>query len=342
MTTMAIMQNMDNKPTLKEISLMAGVSIATVSRATRNPEKVKYSTRKRIEKAIVDLQVHSGEKRSGLIGLVVPDIKNQFFPMMLIGIDSVAALNDNTIILCNSDGNPDKETEIIKKLIDINIDGIIVIPSSKVSTMVREIIHNKIIPIIFLDRDPGVDSVGLIATENIDGMYQATKYLLSLGHESILYLGGKKDVSTDNDRLSGYMKAMHEFFPNHETSEIHGDFSFSSAYSKIKELIEEKTFDYTAIACANDVMALGAIKALNEAGFKIPDDISVIGYDDIPSAEFSGLTTVRQPFVEMGRTAMNQLELLIKDPNSKQKKIIMPTSIVLRNSCYICADLKRP
>lgn len=326
---------MEYKPTLKEISLMTNVSISTVSRALSNPDKVKYATRKKIEKAIAEAQIQQSRSQSRLIGLIIPDIKNQFFPLMLTGIDSVASSNGKTIILCNSDGDSEKEVLIIKNLIDIGIDGIILISSDKSNKELEDLVKNDVIPIVFLDRDPGFESINLVTTENFEGMYQATRYLLTLGHKKILFLGGNKELSTSNERYNGYLSAIQELLPESNGNVVYGDFSFSTAYQEIRTLIDSNLFDYTAIASANDTMALGAIKALNESGLSVPKDVSIIGYDDIPSAEYAGLTTVRQPFIEMGRNAMYQLDIMQKETIHKPKRLLLPTSIIFRTSCAI-------
>ena len=326
---------MDNKPTLKEIAKATSLSISTVSRAMTNPEMVKASTRRKIEKAVMESQKHYSNSRTGMVAVIVPDVMNPFFPLMLTGIDSISSLTDVTIILCNSGGDTKKEDIILEKLLDTGIDGIIFIPSSDVSSFTQQVIKDNSVPIVFLDRNPGIDNVNMVSTGNFDGMYQATKYLVTLGHKDILFLGGRESTSTNKERYQGYIKAMEESFDTPTAEPVYADYNFNKAYTAINKMIEDHSFNFTAICSANDVMALGAIKALNENKIRVPEDVSVIGYDDIPSAEYSGLTTVRQPFMEMGRNAMYQLTSMINDSRTPVKNTYLPTSIVFRSSCAI-------
>ena len=299
---------MSIRPTLKELASMTGISIATVSRALSDPQKVKYTTRLRIEAAMRELQNQSRQEKSGIIGIIFPDISNQFFPLMLAGIDSISSSYDSTIMLCNSDGSREKEEIALKKLMDIDVDGIIYTATEQPPALLTEVIKHNILPIVFLDRDPGLPNTNVVTTDNKNGMYQATRYLITLGHRKLLYLGGRKGTSTDEERMEGFHEAITDTGTDEAcTGIMHGNFTMGQAYKEISNMLDRDEFRYTAIAAANDVMAIGAIKALNDHGIIVPKDVSVIGYDDIPTAAFTDLTTVKQPFREMGRTAILQL-----------------------------------
>lgn len=326
---------MDSKPTLKELAKATGLSISTVSRAFTNPSIVKVSTRRKIEKAMQDAQKHFSSFKTGMVAVVVPDVINPFFTLMLSGIDSISSLTDITILLYNSGGSSEKEDRILQRLLDTGIDGIIFTPSGEATPFTKQLVKEQLVPIVFLDRDPRIDDVTTVTAVNFDGMYQATKYLITLGHKDILYLGGKPTTSTNVERYRGYAEAMEESEITFIPEAIYADYAFDKAYRKIKDMIANDEFYFTAICSANDVMALGAIKALTEAKIKVPEEVSVIGYDDIPSAEYAGLTTIRQPFEEMGRNAMYQLNLMINDSRTSPKSIKLPTSIVFRSTCAI-------
>ena len=284
---------MDIKPTLKEIAAIADVSVATASRALSHPEKVKYSTRKKIEKALEECSIKTRTNSSKIIGLIVPDLTNQFFPMMLCGIEMVAKSNSYTIMIVNSDAEIKKEEILVKKFIDIDVDGIIIIPSgSNVGDYLRQTIRDNVKPIVFLDRNPDMKDINLITTDNYSGMYQAAKYLLTLGHRRILYLDGYEGTSTAK-------------------------------------------FTYTAILSANDSMALAAIEVLKEKHIKVPEDVSVLGYDDIPNARVAGLTTIKQPFIEMGMNAMYILIANINNPLLAKRTTVLPSNIIFRSSCAV-------
>ena len=268
--------------------------------------------------------------------MIVPDIANQFFPLMLEGINSAADDFDNTIMLCNSDGSREKEEIALKKLMDIDVDGIIYTATEQPPALLTEVIKHNILPIVFLDRDPGLPNTNVVTTDNKNGMYQATRYLITLGHRKLLYLGGRKGTSTDEERMEGFHEAITDTGTDEAcTGIMHGNFTMGQAYKEISNMLDRDEFRYTAIAAANDVMAIGAIKALNDHGIIVPKDVSVIGYDDIPTAAFTDLTTVKQPFREMGRTAILQLIAAIADSNSPRKKTMLPSSITFRGSCSV-------
>ena len=281
-----------------------------------------------------EYQREKKKESSNLVGFIVPDLENQFFPLMLSGADNAAALSGANIITLCSGNDPKKEDNIIKKLIDMHVDGVIMSTSGKASPLLHQIIKDNIIPIIFLDRDPEIDNIDLITTDNYDGMYQSTKYLLTLGHRDILYLGGREGTSTNKAREEGFCKAIGEY-NGISISMRYGEYDFMTSYNLFKEMIKSGHLPFTAIASANDIMALGAIKAFEENGIRIPEDISIIGYDDIPSAEYSSLTTVKQPFREMGRMAFYQLSSIIQNQFRPKKKLILNSTIIFRSSCAV-------
>ena len=324
---------MDTKPTLKEIAALAEVSVATASRALAHPEKVKYSTRRKIEKALDECSLKKRSNSSKIIGLIVPDLTNQFFPMMLSGIEMVAKSNSYTIMIVNSDAENKKEEDLVKKFIDIDVDGIIIIPSGwKISDYIRQTIKDDVKPIVFLDRNPDMDDINLITTDNYSGMYQATKYLLTLGHRKILYLDGSEGTSTAKDRYRGFLDAIDDSVM---TKRIYADFSFTRARDEMAKVLKTPNFEYTAILSANDNMALAAMEILKEKHIKVPEDVSVLGYDDIPNARVSGLTTIKQPFIEMGMNAMYILIANINNPMLAKRTTVLPSNIIFRSSCAV-------
>lgn len=324
---------MDIKPTLKEIAAIADVSVATASRALSHPEKVKYSTRKKIEKALEECSIKARTNSSKIIGLIVPDLTNQFFPMMLCGIEMVAKSNSYTIMIVNSDAEIKKEEILVKKFIDIDVDGIIIIPSgSNVGDYLRQTIKDNVKPIVFLDRNPDMKDINLITTDNYSGMYQAAKYLLTLGHRRILYLDGYEGTSTAKDRYKGFLDAIDDSVV---TKRIYADFNFNKAREEMVKILKAQEFTYTAILSANDSMALAAIEVLKEKHIKVPEDVSVLGYDDIPNARVAGLTTIKQPFIEMGMNAMYILIANINNPLLAKRTTVLPSNIIFRSSCAV-------
>jgi len=321
---------MNGKITLKELSVLSGVSIATASRALKNPEIVTEKTRVKIQTALDGLQ----KKRTNIIAFVIPDITNQFFPLLLKGIEEIARVQGFSLMLCNSEGNPANEDKILTNLLKIGVDGILFICSGSPTEFLKSIITNKTVPIVFLDRNPGLKGIISVSSNNFEGMYQSASYLISLGHRQILYLGGPKGVSTEEERYRGFCSALES---NHislsDTYRYEGNYQSDGAYQITRQFLNKDPKRFTAICASNDLMAFGAYQAVVEGHYSIPNDYSLIGYDDIPPSSLLQLTTIKQPFEEMGRTAMLQLLTLIGDSATPLHSLMLSNGIVIRKSC---------
>ncbi len=325
---------MNQKLTLQDISEISGVSITTVSRVLSNAPNVNSDTRAKVLEAINASALNQVKKKSNLIGFLVPDINNPFFSKLLDGIGSIAKIQDYNIIVCHTENDPHREETSIKNLLDANVDGILYISAGEIPSKVEKLLFEQYPPVVFLDRDPGIDSCHLITSNSTEGMYQSTKYLLSLGHKDILYLGGSLDLQVNKQRQDGYKKALKEYNLNgNDIKSIDAGFNMENAYNQVINLIKNNEFNYTAICSSNDLMAFGAYKALTENGYSVPEDVSIIGYDDIPSATVINLTTVHQPFEEMGRAAMMELDSLIRGGRQTEKHTMLRTSLIIRNTC---------
>ncbi len=325
---------MNQKFTLQEISDLSGVSITTVSRVLSNAPNVNSETRAKVLEIIDASALNKIKKKSNIIGFLVPDINNPFFSKLLDGIGSIAKIQDYNVVVCHTENDPHREEACIKNLLDTNVDGILYISSGEIPLSVKKILFEQYPPTVFLDRDPGLDTCNLITANSTEGMYQSSKYLLSLGHRNILYLGGDQSLQVNIQRLDGYKKALKEYnLILDESKTINAHFEMESSYQQVSKLILEDKFNFSAVCSSNDLMAFGAYKALTEAGMKIPEDVSIIGYDDIPTASVINLTTIHQPFEEMGRTAMMELDALIRGGKKTDKHITLGTSLIIRNTC---------
>ena len=325
---------MNKEYTLKELSAISGVSMSSISRYMADPGSVKPSTSKKIEYAVNKVLRHGNAHRSNLISIVVPDLSNEFFPLLLKGVESVAASHGFTLIVCSSHGDTLEEDRILNNLMGMGVAGIICVCANTHGETMERISRERQVPIIFLDRQPGFSGCFTITSDNDGGMYQGVKYLLSLGHRRILYLSGPQDVSTERERYSGFLSAFEdEGLEFDDSDRIAANFDNLEAYSVVKDLIEKGEFDYTAICASNDLMAIGAYIALQEHRIPVPDQVSIIGFDDIPSSRLIHLTTIRQPFEEMGRLALLEFVNLRAYPLTPVKNIVLPTSIVIRDSC---------
>ncbi len=320
--------------TQKEIASISGVSIATVSRYLSDPSSIREKTKRKIENALESYKKKILKTHSNMIAFVIPDIENPFFPMLLKGIESVSRTHGYTLMIYNSEGNPTNEERILGDLLDINVAGIILIHSGRTSPMLKDIVKNRKIPIVFLDRVPDMENINTVSSDNFDGMYQAVKYLTSLGHSRILYISGPKDLSTEKERLRGFKAALADSGTDTSGfSQINCEYSKTTAYEAIKQIISAGKFNYTAVCASNDLMMCGVYQALTEKGIRIPEDVSLIGYDDILISSLLNITTVRQPFEEMGKNAMLQLVSAIASPYMLKSNIILSTGLIIRNSC---------
>lgn len=334
--------------TIKEIAKEAGVSIATVSIIlNKKDKKISEATRQRVLEIVKKYNyipnAMAGSlvtKRTGIIGLILPDITNPFFPGIARGAEDKASEEGFNIIFCNTDDKLEAEEKYIESLTGRMVDGIIIAHSASAEG-ISEILERSQIPIVLVDRD--LDSkniIGKVLVDNEEGAYQGTKYLILKGHRKIAFLLGSPNLQLTKDRLMGYQRALLENQISFDETLIkYGQYRSAWGREGTKELIHEQA-DFDSIFCGNDLIAIGAMKELKINGYQLPDEISVMGFDDIYISELvePELTTVRQPNYEMGQKAA---ELLInhirrKDPQRVQgediETIHLRTEIVERSS----------
>ena len=322
---------------LIDIAHIARVSTATVSRVLNRNPKVKPEIRRRVENIVKQLDYKPPRKlpfnmNNVTVGVLVPDIANPWFPLLVKGIENTARIHGFAVTLCDSDNDPELEEKQLNALIDRGIDGLIVIPTDTARPRLGGLV-NEGYPVVFLDRNISHPGTHYVTSDNEGGGYQATKYLLSLGHRSILYLGGRMYVNTEPQRYAGFRRALEEAEINPDTqTHLFADYSFEKARQQVHKLVKHRP-KFTAIFASDDFMALGAKQALEENGFRIPQDISLIGFDDIPFASLISLTTISQPAYELGKNALLLLNDIMKKRIDSPRQIVLPTSLVLRGSC---------
>lgn len=327
--------------TIKDIAALAGVSKTTVSKVINNKDdSISKATKDKILQIMKEQNYVPNKlaqslvtKRTKTIGLLIPDIRNPFFTDISRGAEDFARREGYNIIFCSTDEDYEREVECVSMLCEKMIDGIIFAPSSNTSH--EENRYNDLeIPMVLVDKKIELSNAkGVVKVDNKNGTYEATKHLIKQGHKDILYLSGplKNDIS--KERLQGYIRALEKNnLTVKEENIVEGKYRYEWAYDFIKHLEEIKC---TAICCANDLMAIGAIQALRERNFKIPDDISIVGFDDIQTSKLidPSLTTVRQPAYEMGQKAS---EILINNLKNNKKEsvgtVIFKPQLIIRNS----------
>ena len=324
-------------PNIIDVAQKAGVSPATVSRVLGNKNLVKSETIAKVRKAVDELQyeIERPVKRSNkhkFLAVLVPDILDPFFSVLLQGVGDIARMHKYNIILCNSNNSENIETENISLLIESGVDGIIIVPSGNDVELADRLIEENI-HCVFLDRIIDREDISCVISDDEDGAYQAIKYLLHLGHRDILYVGGDKKLSTEKNRLKGFKKAVSEHGAAIQ-EELIRECSFNSGmiYEETREIIQSG-LQFTAVFAASDLIGIGLKKALEELGYAIPDDISLIGYGNMPFSSYISLTTVSSPSYEMGKNAIILLLDLIEGRVAEPCTIELRPSVIFRSTC---------
>lgn len=334
----------DNLATIKDIAKKTNLSITTISMVLNNrapsiPQKTKdlvIKTAKELNYIPNQSAVALVTKRTNTMGLIVPDIRNDFFSSLAKGIEDECMENNWTVILCNSNDMHERETEYIKMLSSKGVDGILYCVSTDTDKDRFEekvnLLESLRIKSIAIDRFFEVTNLISISMNHLKGGYIATKHLLDLGHEHIACVTGPRNLKDSNDRLKGYLMAIEEHgIAFDESLIVEGDYRLEGGFNAVNKLLER---EFTAVFAFNDMMAYGAFKALKKNGFNIPKDISIVGYDDIYLSEMLEipLTTVHQPVVNMGKASARHLIELI---NNKKKFAEIPMfepHLVIRSS----------
>ena len=336
---------------LKDVAKRAGVSSATVSRVINSPEKVNPSTREIVERAMKELSYVPNisassimTKRNKSIGIIVPDIANAFFSNIVRGIQDRCSECGYSVLVANSDDIHKKEYDAVYLLYSHRVDGMILAASG-----IRDpeycgdewkILNN--VPTVLVDREVDGADFPIIKTDDFKASYTATQYLISNGHRNILYLTGFTSMM-DRYRRSGYLEALADHGIMH-TSEIAGQFRLDVAYREVKKYLSSlhsKGQYPTAIFAGNDLMAIGAMKACSELKIRVPEDISIMGYDNIPFSECTmpALTTMNQPAYELGVSSANCLMSIMTQSGTVEKRTLIEASLVCRDSvCKVAKD----
>lgn len=332
-------QRKGKKPTLSDVAKRSGLSPATVSRVLHGYATVDPKNRELVEDALKELNYtrrpswHTGGRKDVMtFGLVVPDLANPFFPTLIKGIENVAKMYDASLIVCDSENSVDLETRLLATLVQRGIDGLLFVPASDTNPYVSALLDRSF-PVVFVDRIIRDSRINALTAANDHGAYQAIQYLISLGHRAILYIGGLQTLITEQQRLSGYRRAIEESGGTFDDRlVIHGSYSSAGAREALDEALGRGAA-FTAVFAANDVMAFGAMQCLKQRGRAVPDDVSVMGFDGIPFSELVDLTTVSQHPYEMGTGAMTMLINLVQNRlEPPHFRTLMP-SLIIRKSC---------
>jgi DNA-binding LacI/PurR family transcriptional regulator len=328
-----------NMATIRDVARQAGVSPATVSRWMNGRLVVKPSTAERISAAVKQLRYVPSlvartlvTKESRTIGLLLADISNPFFAALARAVEDAAQERGYAVIVCNSDSNPEKEAGYIRLLNRKYIDGILFLSNSPGGSGLKAALKEEI-PIVVVDEAiEGVKAPGVF-TDNVQGAYDAVTHLIHLGHRRIGHVTGPPVYSTPL-RLHGYRRALEDNGLPFDSALVRvADFQTEGGRRAARMLLNLPQRP-TAIFAGNDLMALGAIQAAWEAGLRVPEDLAIVGFDDIPlaSAFVPPLTTVAQPLTDMGRVAVDMLVRRIEGKPAR-RRVILPCTLRVRQSC---------
>ncbi|HHV80533.1 TPA: LacI family transcriptional regulator [bacterium] len=327
-----------------DIAEKANVSPGTVSKILKGTYIGSQETKERVLKIAKDLGYTPNiiasslkSRRTRIIALIVPEISVPFFPELSRGVEDVARENDYNVILCSSNNDPVQEAKYLESLERRWVDGIIFsrVTGDTFKEKIPRLLANKV-KMVFVDRVPAENrlSIARVEIDNKKAAYSATEFLIKLGHRDIACITGPLNTRIAQQRLEGYKRAFIENnIPLKEDFIVEGTFKLDSGFKGVNVLLE-KGVHFTAIFACNDLMAVGAIKALRKRNLDVPNDVSVIGFDGIPLCEYiePALTTVVQPIYEMGKTAAELLLESIREGIELKGHIVLDTRIEVRES----------
>jgi len=326
--------------TIHDVAKLAGVAPITVSRVINNSGYINENTREKVEAAIVKLGYVPNvlarslkSKRTNTLALVFTDITNPFFTIIARGVEDTAGDAGFNVIFCNTDESQEKEDNYVQVILQKQVDGILLVPAGS-NTKSIQIIKDQGTPLVILDRRIDSTDVDIVRGDSIGGARLLTQHLIDLGHRHIALINGPKNVSTSEDRLIGYKQVMEENGLKGNIQGYYGNFSQASG-DNLTRIIFEKEPKPTAIFATNNLIAIGALRALNELGYRIPNDVALVSFDDIPEnlTMFPFMTAVSQPSYEMGKSATELLISRIKNgSNTDYREIIFPVVFIKRDS----------
>ena len=328
---------------LRKVAKHANVSISTVSRVINDYPLVDPETRKRVEKAIRDLdykpnrvaqRLRSKEARKGLIGLVLPDIQNPFYVDVIRGVESYAYEHNYAVMI----GNFGQDEERQKLYLDIfkseSVDGLIVAPSHGKDQQIIEAIESGS-QVVCIDRGLSEVDVDVVKVNNHKGAFSAVEYLIGLGHKRIAHIAGLSHIPTTVERIEGYMAAMAKYGVEVDPALVRYSRSDYESGAEIMQELLDLGAPPTAVFTANNLLTLGALKTIHDNGLAIPSDISIVGFDDM---YWSGslnppLTAVQQSGYDIGHKATELLLQRIGKSGGHSTNIIFETKLIERKSC---------
>jgi DNA-binding LacI/PurR family transcriptional regulator len=328
-------------PTIREVADAAGVSPATVSRVLNGYPHIREEVRQGVLEAVARLGYEPNRvaqrlraSRSRLVGIMVTDITNPFNNIVMAGMESVFFDHGFSVLMSNTDADPQKELDYLRLMENEGVAGLVIAPTSENVVRLEELAEAGL-PIVVIDRRVNSPHVDVVLADNVAGARSAVEHLTQLGHKRIGHIGGPMRLTSGRERYQGYCDALRSaglrVHPEHVRF---GDHQFDSGYARALELLAVDP-PPTALFIANNMMTLGALNAIHDRGKRIPHDVAVVGFDDVPWAVSLNppLTAVAQPTREIGHQAARLLLERIDVPGLPARSVILETQLVVRESC---------
>lgn len=326
---------------IKDVAKEAGVSIATVSRVLNDVDVVNEETKKKVIEAINKLGYRPNivarslkTQKTKTIGIIIPDISSQFYPEIVRGAEDVANIYDYNIMLCNTDLDPEKEMEYLRVLKEKMVDGVLYMSTSLEPSIV-DLINKLQLPMVLVETTSKDGEIPSVTIDNEKAAFDGVNYLIKKGNKKVGYIGTHEDaVNASALRYQGYKRALEENdLELDDKLSYFGGLKAPDGYEGIFNILEQGKID--SVFCASDEIAMGAINALRDKGLRVPEDIDVIGFDNIYSASifYPKITTISQPMYDMGSVGMRMLIKIINKQEVEDKNYILKHELIERDSC---------
>jgi LacI family transcriptional regulator len=335
--------------TIRDVAEQAGVAPITVSRVINHAGNVSDTTRQRVEAAVdalgyVPNRLASSfrSNKTNTLGLILTDITNPFWTTVARGVEDEADEHGFNVILCNTDESEQEEGKYVRVLLQKQVDGFLLVPSSDSMNSIT-LIQKQETPLVVMDRRV-LGKIDSVRCDSIKGARALTRHLIELGHRRIAALSGSKHVSTAVDRVQGYKRALRDANLEIDPSLVHYQaFTQEAGYAMTQKVFAGPS-PPTAIFAVNNFIAIGAYKALRDRGLRVPEDVSLVAFDDLPTALVLEpfLTVASQPAYEMGKRATQLLIDRMANsesetaPPSEQEEIVLPVELMIRRSTAPC------
>jgi LacI family transcriptional regulator len=336
-------------PTIQDVAKRAGVAAITASRVVNNSGYASAEVRERVLRAAAEMGYVPNtlarslrSRRSNTLALVLTDITNPFFTTVARGVEDAASDAGYTVIFCNTDESQDEERKYLNVLLQKRVDGILLVPAQSGADSLSAA-REQNIPLVVLDRrlpETETGKVDVVRCDSRGGAAALTRLLLELGHHRIALLNGPPGVSTAVDRAAGFQEALNESATRDSGAVWWGAFTQASGAEMVRRALNTDPRPSGLIA-ANNFIAIGALNALRELELRVPEDVALVGFDDLPPAlvTFPFLTVAAQPAYEMGKQATRLLlERLEGRRDVQPVEMILPTEIILRASSGVKRD----